>query len=153
MTGACAQDISWVPVDVAASALLEMLGSPEPVLHLVHPRPVKWSVVSDAASAALGVATIPYAEWVAKLQAAHRAAAEAGADHDATDRNAGLQLVDFFANKLAGETAVVLGTKRAVRAAGSLASAEALGSEDVEKWIEYWRGIGFLAPPAAGVSV
>ncbi|THH15912.1 hypothetical protein EW146_g4654 [Bondarzewia mesenterica] len=60
--------VSWIPVDIAASALLDMLGSNEPVLHLVHPHSVDWSVISDTASQLLGVPSIPYTEWAAKLQ-------------------------------------------------------------------------------------
>ncbi|THH15905.1 hypothetical protein EW146_g4648 [Bondarzewia mesenterica] len=136
------EEISWIPVDVAASALLEMLGSSEPVLHLVHPNPAEWGIVSDTASELLGVPVIPYADWVSKLQEAHRTTA---GDHDAPKKNPALNLVDFFANDLAIESSVVLSTERAEKVSESLRNAKRLGREDVEKWIAHWRGTGFLS--------
>ena len=39
------KEISWIPVDAVAQAVVQMRGSPYEVLHLAHPRPVMWSRV------------------------------------------------------------------------------------------------------------
>ncbi|OBZ65571.1 Polyketide synthase HetM [Grifola frondosa] len=108
--------ISWIPVDVAASALLEMAGSAEPVLHLVHPMPVPWTVFSDAASDLLDLPAIPWVEWVAKLQAMH---ADSGLDQAALGDNPAVTLLDFFSKY----RMIVPSTERAVGVSGSLKEA------------------------------
>lgn len=52
--------VSWLQVDVAASALLEMCSSAEPVLHVVHPNPVEWRLIVESISKNLAVESIPY---------------------------------------------------------------------------------------------
>ncbi|KAI0058351.1 acetyl-CoA synthetase-like protein [Artomyces pyxidatus] len=130
--------ISWVPVDVAASALLDMLGCQEPVLHLVHPNPVGWSVLSDAASAILKAPSIPYDDWVAKLQHAHQASTSS----HALTANPALKLFDFFSN---WNVSCRLDTTRATDVSHTLKTAERLDRQDVERWMTYWQGIGFLS--------
>lgn len=61
------QTVSWVPVDAAASVLLEMVNSTEQVLHLTSPRPVSWSTLFTSVTEQLGVPLIPASEWLAKL--------------------------------------------------------------------------------------
>ncbi|KAI0058355.1 acetyl-CoA synthetase-like protein [Artomyces pyxidatus] len=132
------ETISWIPVDVAASALLEMVGCSHPVLHLVHPNPVEWSVFSDTASSILRVPSIPYAAWVAKLQDENqKLASEPGA----LKHNPALILFDFFS---ALKTLPNLDTSRAVETSSSLKAAARLGRQDVERWAAYWRSICFL---------
>ncbi|KAI0060400.1 acetyl-CoA synthetase-like protein [Artomyces pyxidatus] len=130
--------ISWVPVDVAAAALLEMLGCNHPVLHLAHPKPTKWSIVSDAASAILQVPSVSYADWVAKLQHAHRSSSSS----ESLMTNPALKLVDFFSNL---QTARRLDTRYATDVSHSLRTAKRLTKEDVERWITYWQSAGFLS--------
>ncbi|KAI0067832.1 acetyl-CoA synthetase-like protein [Artomyces pyxidatus] len=132
--------ISWIPVDIAASALLEMLGCGHPVLHLVHPNPVEWSILSEAASSFLQVPSIPYAAWIAKLQDAHRKSAT---DTGAIKDNPALKLFDFFST-MAGKTWPGLDVERAVEASSTLRAAARLERQDVERWMAYWRAIDFL---------
>ncbi|THH04078.1 hypothetical protein EW146_g10270, partial [Bondarzewia mesenterica] len=117
--------ISWIPVDVTASALLEMLGSSEPSFTL------SIQIPPNGASSA----TLLLSYLVSRLSR----------DHSAPKTNPALNLVDFFAKELANETSVVLSTERAARVSESLKGAKRLGREDVENWIAYWRGIGFLS--------
>ena len=111
------------------------------MLHLVHPHPVSWNVVGDAAAQTLGVPIVPYSEWAAKLREAARTSA---ADRNATKKNPALALLDVFVKDLGEDGTVALKTDRAVGLSPTLRSAERLGSADVEKWIGYWRKIGFL---------
>ncbi|CCM00168.1 uncharacterized protein FIBRA_02196 [Fibroporia radiculosa] len=61
-------NVSWMPVDIAAAALVEMLDSSCPVLHLRHPLPVQWSCIMGHFSSMLCLPLVPYAEWVLKLE-------------------------------------------------------------------------------------
>ncbi|ETW76160.1 tridomain enzyme adenylation-thiolation-dehydrogenase [Heterobasidion irregulare TC 32-1] len=138
-THVTAQAISWLHTDVAASAVLDMLGSDRPVLHLVHPKPVDWSLISNTASALLKVPSIPYLEWLSKLERAHK---DSMPDPDALEKNPALKLIDFF---LGMKNSVVLRTDQAVEVSSRLKAAKALKGDDVEKWVAYWQSLGFLA--------
>ncbi|THH04251.1 hypothetical protein EW146_g10226 [Bondarzewia mesenterica] len=116
--------ISWIPVDVTASALLEMLGSSEPSFTL------SIQIPPNGASSA----TLLLSYLVSRLSR----------DHSAPKTNPALNLVDFFAKELANETSVVLSTERAARVSESLKGVKRLGREDVENWVAYWRSVGFL---------
>ncbi|KAL6303205.1 male sterility protein-domain-containing protein, partial [Sparassis latifolia] len=62
--------VAWLPVDIVTSALLDMVSSKivEPVLNLVHPRPVTWDSLFAPAAANLGVPLVPYSEWLGRLE-------------------------------------------------------------------------------------
>ena len=138
-THVTAQAISWLHTDVAASAVLDMLGSDRPVLHLVHPKPVDWSLISTTASALLKVPSIPYVEWLSRLERAHK---DSMSDPDALEKNPALKLIDFFSGM---KNSVVLRTDQAVEVSSRLKAAKALKGDDVEKWVAYWQSLGFLA--------
>lgn len=133
------QEISWVPVDVAASALLEMAGSPEPILHLVHPRPVNWSVFSDASSAALGIHSVPYEEWIGKVR---KSSALAPLSATALVDNPVLHLLDIM-SEMKGDN--VPSVDRALTVSRTLREVKKLEEQDVILWISYWRSRGFIS--------
>ncbi|KAI0050783.1 acetyl-CoA synthetase-like protein [Auriscalpium vulgare] len=134
-----AEPVAWLPVDVAAASLLDILGSAQPVLHLVHPRPVSWQIVSNAAAQSLHVPAVPFAEWLAKLRTAYETSS---ADPDTLARIPALKVIDFFTNLRAAPD---FRTEKAVRASTNLKEAKRLSSEDVERWLSYWRGTGFIS--------
>lgn len=119
-----------------------MLGSPEPVLHLVHPHPVPWTVVSSTSSQILDIPVIPYDQWLSKLQ---NAARDAQDDREVVKRNPALLLLEFFEKDLPAETGLVIDTGKAVVVSETLKETRKLGSGDVEKWIRYWAEKGFLS--------
>jgi hypothetical protein len=65
---ACRQPISWILVDVAAAALLDMLhalpSTPAPVLHLIRPQPASWETVVGYVGILLALPGIPYYDWL-----------------------------------------------------------------------------------------
>lgn len=126
--------VSWLQIDVAASALLEMSGSEESVLHVVHPKPVEWRFLVDSISSILSLEVIPYDAWIARMQEYVRT--RVGSSKEQLKEVPGLSLLDFF-NGLGDEP--VLETTKAVRVSPSLNNAERLQASDVEKWINYWK--------------
>ncbi|KAI8989661.1 acetyl-CoA synthetase-like protein [Trametes punicea] len=132
--------MSWVPVDVAASALLEMLHSREPILHLVCPRPVAWNDVFSALAAELGVPLVLAPEWLAKLR---QAAQEAAKGPNVERHESAHNLVPFLETSMERRE-VKLDTTKAVKVSTTLASMKPVGKEDAAKWVQFWRSIGFL---------
>lgn len=133
------QNVSFVPVDIAASALLDMLGSDEPVLHLVHPYTVSWDVISRAASETLDVPIISYKEWVSKLQAAAQ-----GANEEVARHNPAIKLLEFFEQEMGEVSDVVISTDKAVQVSQALKGIKKLQRKDVEMWMAYWKKVGLL---------
>ncbi|KAJ7192838.1 acyl transferase domain-containing protein, partial [Mycena pura] len=140
--------VSWIPIDTAAAAVVDMLGTMNETLHLVHPQPTTWRAVMQPLATALGVPLVPYAEWFARLKAT---ADFAG--HGARSLEA-LKMLDFFQQGLrpipvresmglAPKVAMYKGTRASQTLQGDDAQVP-LGAEDVEKWVHYWREIGFL---------
>lgn len=138
--------IAWIPVDTAASAVIDMIGSPEPVLHLVHPYPVPWTVVSSTASKLLRVPIVSYSEWLSMLQDAAQSLSSATGDAEGQKlmENPALKIFDFFEGGLAQMSELVSSTDKAVEVSRSLREAKEVGKGDVERWVGYWRKIGFL---------
>lgn len=133
------QNVSFVPVDIAASALLDMLGSDEPILHLVHPYTVSWDVISHTASEAFGIPVIPYKEWVSKLQAAAQ-----GANEEVARHNPAIKLLEFFEKEMGEVSVAMISTDKAVQVSPTLKSIKKLERKDVEMWMAYWKEVGLL---------
>lgn len=127
--------ISWIPVDFAAASIIEMLGSQESVLHLVHSRPVPWSVFSNTVSQCLGLPIIPFEEWVSKLIVPSQSKKAEIVSGPAAS------LVDYFKRY---QVSGAISTEKAENISPSLRGAEVLCAEDVRRWIKYWRFSGFL---------
>ncbi|KAI0050801.1 acetyl-CoA synthetase-like protein [Auriscalpium vulgare] len=129
--------ISWIAVDVAAASLLDMLGSDQPVLHLVHPRPIHWNMLSDGVAEYLNLQVVPYDEWVAALKNAREDSALG-----TLEKSPALKLADFFSSM---PKAATWSTDKAVTVSLELRAAGELGKEDVKRWIDYWEHTGFIS--------
>jgi hypothetical protein len=134
--------IAWVPADIAAAELLDMLhtlpSTPAPVFHLVHPRPVSWDALIGHAGTLLALPRVSYDEWLARVKAAETQSA------DAHVRIPALTLLDFFEHSLVGDTLSTLSTERASAVSGSLCDMKRLDLVQVDRWVNYWQKVGFL---------
>ena len=147
-----AQSVSWIPVDVAARVIFEMRNSSAGHLHLAHPRPVSWSTIMTPLADKLGLPVIPYDDWLARLVKSGEGLSADG-EVEAMKENPALKIVDFFREMGAAQGVrgsqgidITLDTSEAERVAPSL-SAERLpqlSGEDVDRWVGYWKGVGFL---------
>ncbi|KAI0033616.1 male sterility protein-domain-containing protein [Vararia minispora EC-137] len=139
-------DINWLPVDVAAKVLVEMMRSNEPVLHLVSPRPVACTHIITFFASRLKLPLMPYQGWIERLHTAVKAQAQVQADGSSKKRGAGvaLTLFELFRDGHLGID-VVLSLERALKASPSLARAKSLDEEDVERYIAYWQKTGLLS--------
>ncbi len=125
-----------------------MRHSNEQVLHLVSPNPIPWRTFLVPFSEALGVPLFPLATWIEAMEKDLQSSEHS--EVELMDRNPGLRLLPTFRSaNSAGDkeplNVVRLDTTRAKKAAPSLNDVR-LGSDWVEKWVNYWGTSGFLPP-------
>lgn len=145
------QNLTWLPVDTAAAALLETLeqdesSNPERArteyAHLVCPTPTPWDAVFGAYAKRLGLPLVPFKEWVQRLEAFARSWADgAGPGQDA---GAGLHLLEFFTKGLETGLEDKLSTEKTVARSQVLAAAEPVDEHNVDRSLQFWESIGFL---------
>ncbi|KIJ49855.1 hypothetical protein M422DRAFT_246221 [Sphaerobolus stellatus SS14] len=138
--------VSFVPLHVAASAIIELRNSSSIFAHLVHPRPVTWKSVIANVAEILGVPTIPFEEWLKRLEAVPRTP-------EALHNNPALHLLDFYHACL---TPKDMPSRQEDREAMGLADYETtqtvanspalnpdnlpqLGREEIARWMGYWE--------------
>ena len=141
--------VSWVPIDIAASAVVELRHAPVPVVNLINPTPVSWSTLIKHYAQLLKVPLVPYNEWYAKLEKAANEAFSSG-NAEAVNENPAFKLVEFYGGltdlrKDASEAFMSnrFETAELVRLTKSFGSGSEtqLGLKDVERTLEYWRKI------------
>ncbi|RDX43676.1 acetyl-CoA synthetase-like protein [Lentinus brumalis] len=141
-------DISWFPAYEAAKAFAEMRHSPEPFLHLIHPRPVRWHTVIAPIAELFNVPLVPHEQWVSALEKSVEAGS--AAEVEAMRQNPALRLLPFFkAVKPAVDGREALGlvslsTEKATRVSPSLAQMPMLDAERARAWVAAWKRSGFL---------
>ncbi|KAJ3513618.1 hypothetical protein NLJ89_g2846 [Agrocybe chaxingu] len=144
--------VSWIPADLAASAIVDMRRTPSDTIHLIHPKPTQWNDLVKPASKVLDVPLVPYLEWFARLEASARDADEHGPA--TVNQRAALRLTHFYSIALgvsrfhteSGGLLAKVVSDKGYRASPSLRAdtVSRLGEHDVKKWMAYWREIGFL---------
>lgn len=133
-----AQDVAWLPMDQAASALLDFTRSSShtAVLHLITPRPVQWSKVMRAVSARLALPIVSWDEWLER----YRIRAMSGKELDRAFNLA----VFFEAFDTNGPNHAQYITKESEAASATLATLKPLTEEDIERYLTFWKGEGLL---------
>ena len=94
------QDISWIPVDVAAEAVFEMRNTTAQYLHLSHPRPVPWSAVMGPLAKELALPLVSYQKWFSALRKSGEGL-DADREVEMMRKNPALKILDFFTDLLA----------------------------------------------------
>lgn len=141
------ESVSWLPVDYAAKAILDLINVPPqdlplgdcPVWNVIHPQLVPWrSILSSLQHSGLKFQILPRHEWVKALRASPIDEAN----------NPSRKLLTFFENKYGQEelaTRYPLLTVQTEKASKSLRDAPIADAELVGKWVAAWRETGFLA--------
>ncbi|TFK79675.1 acetyl-CoA synthetase-like protein [Polyporus arcularius HHB13444] len=141
-------DISWFPAYEAAKAFAEMRHSPEPFLHLIHPRTARWHTVMAPIAELFDVPLVPYDQWVSALETSVEAGS--AAEVEMMRQNPALRILPFF--KAAKEPVdgreafgfVFLSTDKATKVSESLAQMPMLDAERAKLWVAAWKKSGFL---------
>jgi hypothetical protein len=149
---ACAQDISWISLHTAGKAIIEMRDSPIPILHLVNPHPVSWSVLLKPIANELSVPLVPYAEWLRRLEKGFTERENADKEDamhyskDHPEDNPALPLIHYFRVAANRETFGFshVGVEHAAQISHSLRNAEMLTPEDALKWVQWWKQEGHM---------
>ncbi|KAF8610848.1 acetyl-CoA synthetase-like protein [Ceratobasidium sp. AG-I] len=157
--------ISWLPLDAAATTLLDIcsVGELPAVAHVVHPRPVQWSTMMASFAQVINNRTkknlllLPLEEWNEKV-------AQASATADVASKYQhfpsvkiqstvdGMSQADQLARGLyeanPSETEAVgaprLQTSISECLSSTLGSLPALDSCDVDSWLGYWERAGLF---------
>ncbi|PIL34345.1 hypothetical protein GSI_03120 [Ganoderma sinense ZZ0214-1] len=146
----------WFPAYEAAKAFTEMRHSPEPIVHLVHPRPVSWRSLLEPIAKEVNVPLVPYTQWVSALESS----VEQGSaqEVEAMRLNPALRLLSFFkaqSTAMAPEREAMglafISTGKAVQVSESLARMPQLDGERAQMWVAAWRKSGFLSSGPTGV--
>jgi thioester reductase-like protein len=157
------QSISWIPVDHAASAIVETLVTSADYIHIVHPRPVPWNDIIRPVSKALNLSLVPYQEWLSRLESSISfQRAENEDEKSKTSPQSALRLLHFFRlgleegrkSAVVGHETESLGMLPKVTFEKGMASCRTLqriwdsgsqlSSKDARKWIQYWRNVGVI---------
>ncbi|THV01949.1 acetyl-CoA synthetase-like protein [Dendrothele bispora CBS 962.96] len=155
--------MTWIPADMAARAIKDFLDVPiaetsgqTAIVHLIHPRPVRWSTLAHLIASRLGtVDVVPFEDWLAKLEEKGRE------DPEAEKKISALRILGFYkglaetqaksssATSTSGQAEGGLEAfgfpeieiERAKKLSETLADPEVrqLGEEDVERWLKYWE--------------
>jgi len=144
--------VFWIPASTAAALLVKLATSSyrpkSDIIHLVHPRPTSFADLAAVFATALDVPRVPYKQWLMKLEDLH----EKQVSGDGSDSELrALRLITFFqalaSDRVSGD---LTGSAKLdctqLKASSVLSSVEckALGADNVQKWIGYWRRAGFM---------
>ncbi|KLO13764.1 acetyl-CoA synthetase-like protein [Schizopora paradoxa] len=90
--------VSWIPIDTAAQAVVEMRDAEYQVLHISHPNPTKWSTIVKHASQLLDIPTVSFDDWLSNLDTVPCPASAACAEdlEQMSTKNPALQLRGFL---------------------------------------------------------
>ncbi|KZT01337.1 uncharacterized protein LAESUDRAFT_717564 [Laetiporus sulphureus 93-53] len=144
--------VSWVPIDMAAKALVEFRTATAmpAVVHLVHPRPAPWSMLATNIASDISVPLVSYAEWLSKLgnmvQESHD---ESLAEVELLRDMRALRLLPFFKGLAPSTGGDALGfprlsVERAKALSPTLSAGRPLGVDDVGRWLRHWRDVGMV---------
>ncbi|THH07788.1 hypothetical protein EW145_g3144 [Phellinidium pouzarii] len=149
--------VSWITADDAADAIVDMMhADSERTLHLVHPRPVPWSLVIGAIAKGLGLSIVSYGDWLSSLEHAHRDLYDGSPDAAKIEKvfreNPALRLMSFFSSardRVDVENLEPLGIvkmrcEKAVASSKTLKEAGSIVNDDARRWIASWRRTGFI---------
>lgn len=135
--------LSWIPVDHAAHALVELLFASSPgqfVFHLENPIRQSWHEVLATVASELNIHDtrfLPYSEWLALVLAV---------PDDRIEENPAKKLAGFFVQDfehMAGGE-IIMDTAMARKASQCLRGMDAVSKDLIVAYIDRWRNSGFL---------
>lgn len=148
MTQDSKQTVSWFTAYEAAKAFAEMRHSPEPFVHLVHPRPTPWHTIMAPIASDFNVPLVPYEHWLTALETS--VVPGSAAEVDAMKVNVALRLLPFFKSQKNNPSErepmglVYLSTEKAKTISESLSCLPELNAERATRWVAAWKKSGFL---------
>ncbi|KAK0216125.1 hypothetical protein IW262DRAFT_1277291, partial [Armillaria fumosa] len=129
--------VSWLPVHVAAQAIVDRIDIPSPIIHIVHPKPAQWSELAQIISKELNVELVPYAQWFELLEKSALDSAALSA----------MRLLSYYkrnAESLLVKDTEAFGLPKVSAEGVTGADFPPLDDNEVKKWLAYWRRVGMI---------
>ncbi|KAA1469647.1 acetyl-CoA synthetase-like protein [Dentipellis sp. KUC8613] len=135
--------LSWMPVNRAASAIIDFLFSKgfQPIYHMENPARQSWSGVLENLASILGndaapLPITPFQDWLQRVR-------DLGSD---PEKNAAYKVIDFlehdFQRMASGD--VILGTSVAKQDSPTMVRSMALDKKHLVEYVSYWKSVGAL---------
>jgi len=145
-------NVSWLPINVAARVIIEILDSDVQVLNLCHPRPVPWNDLMEPIAALLQIPLVPFQEWLSSLESQISARQ---LTKEQAESVPALRLFNFFSTGKSPDKDLTessglqprVSLAEATRVSQTLRNPETippLCAEEARNWVRYWRNIGFI---------
>ncbi|KAI2610579.1 acetyl-CoA synthetase-like protein [Hypoxylon sp. NC1633] len=161
-------DVAWIPVDVLADSIVEILlksrstsssshsqRSSLQVHHLMNPertswakllpavlhasRDSKWGLANYDRNGGSPLAVVSREEWLRRLRDASNKLEASQEGQDSADALPALGLLDFYEGKFAEETFPEFEMANAVSASTTLQHSACIRLQDMEKWVRLWN--------------
>ncbi|KAK0478796.1 putative aminoadipate reductase [Armillaria novae-zelandiae] len=146
--------VSWMTVQSVAQIILDIAfnSEAEPVINLVHPKPVPWASIVTQLQHALkkDIPVKPAAEWFEILESQSQMTSS-----EDIHRIPALKLLAFFREMIQGDDGSDddqesgglprFSTSKAEKHSSTMFNVKSIGSEEVEGWVRYWKEVGFLS--------
>ena len=165
------QSFDYIRADVAARALLDVLDTEVPYVHLMHPNPIPAADLLKLIAAKLDLPAVHIDKWLEIMVHEHDAAVEAANREYPNDEkarweamrghyrlNPASRIIPFFSKLsetsqgkgleagVSTSVTTLFETKVSVRESRTLQGLmrEQLGLEDIERWFVKWREAGLF---------
>ncbi|KAJ6183713.1 hypothetical protein N7519_005014 [Penicillium mononematosum] len=144
--------LSWTPVDVMASSIIELSLAPvaDEVMNVTNPTLIHWThdLLPQLREAGLEFEQLPKQSWLHRLRDSNQDA----------EVNPPIKLLDFFASKYDNDNpsrALLYDTKKAQAASPALAGAKGLDTDLTSRFVNYFSTEcwGKSSPPATSRDV
>jgi hypothetical protein len=136
--------LSWLPVDLAAKAIVEIASSDSQadvaLYHIVNPdasRTFGDVILKGLRQAGVDVKPVDRREWLELL----------GASEEDVERNPGRKLLGFYNKRMGGKEErpfMDFQVTRTSAVSPTIANCPAITESLVELWVKQWRASGFL---------
>ncbi|KAF8878687.1 hypothetical protein CPB84DRAFT_1793984, partial [Gymnopilus junonius] len=149
--------VDWIPLDMAAKSLADFSFSRNlslsTIIHLIHPRPTPWKSLANCIASDLSIPLVPFSQWLETLEQHGKSKSGDHIEVDDMRRIPALRLLQFFKDmsvKIEDSPAAFgfpcLASEMGVGLSPTLSSMHIrqLDKTDVNRWLGYWRNVGFI---------
>ncbi|KAF7794887.1 hypothetical protein EIP86_006030 [Pleurotus ostreatoroseus] len=152
--------VSWIPMDALSSAVVDVILTTGPLprlLNVIHPHPVAWRDIFNAINKASGASLpfVPYSEWLTRLEEV----ATQETSQEVFEQIPAIKILTFFRalnvfserartvpeEEIEAGGAAPFDTELLRKFSSSVRGLSALDGAYAEKWMGYWKQVGFLA--------
>ena len=141
--------MNWIPAQLAARAMIELIESDESIVHLVHTQSIPFTDILRVAQRMLGVPVVSQVEWLRRLESY----AAINTSREARRHAPAVRMLPFFRQLMALEKqddeyeAMAMprvSTERLQNGAPCMVSPPPVSEEEIRRWIQHWQSAGFL---------